>query len=637
MNVRFSTVKIDLFFEITTCCAGFFPSFKYIEQKQQPAGVTMTTNTSRESVSGWEASSLARRMEQVARTVCGALLPGMFLGAMFVWATELLAHRSGLFEIPGVSLAGFSLGAIPGALLTDYLLARRGVRGILLFLALLLFLFSLFPEARVALVVCGLLSGGYFTALPAHLLGVRALFGASFALTAFLLPGYAFVALMLQIVLFPILFASAILWVKAHWIFRICLIAMLPVSSVLFAAGMQNRRPAVSPDEARSVATALPAVLMANSNSARILFLSERASLLPELWCGMPFVGCVESILSEADAPFPGGKADKFKPHSGPLARTVAAISGKFHLIYIDMFPADSKSIRRAFVEKLWELLEPEGGILVLPSVNRLLLPSEAKWVILPGSHGQRIAASRKAISADLELLDGRFCRLLEPFGEGNQIPAGIIVALYATASPPVLPAPEKDRAFVNPVSLELGYGLLLCLLLGYGGIRLCFGRYGRNSYGFALAETSFGFVLVLLAACNAMSCGELFTGVPASLIWGCIGLVFVILPLRDRAARVLALMAVLLPFVWLIPQNVCVEELFWIVAAAIAALTAGAIRGRIEKETAFPRSWCTIFSASGWLAGGMLYAVLHLLFREPLLPAILAAGIVRLAWPLKL
>ena len=173
--------------------------------------------------------------------------------------------------------------------------------------------------------------------------------------------------------------------------------------------------------------------------------------------------------------------------------------------------------------------------------------------------------------------------------------------------------------------------------LLGYGAIRLYFGRYGRNPYGFALMENSAGFVLVLLAACSAMSCRELFTGVPASTIWGCVGLVFVVLPLRARAARVLALAAIVLPAVWLIPQSLIVEEPTWIIVTAVAALAAGAVRGRIGRETAFPRSWCTTFSAAGWIVGGAVYAVFHLLLRAPLLPALIVAGALRLAWPLKL
>ena len=63
-----------------------------------------------------------------------------------------------------------------------------------------------------ALAICGILAGGYFTALPVRSGGVRAVFGVSFALTVFLLPGHAFAAQTLQIALFPILFASTILW-----------------------------------------------------------------------------------------------------------------------------------------------------------------------------------------------------------------------------------------------------------------------------------------------------------------------------------------------------------------------------------------------------------------------------------------
>ena len=349
------------------------------------------------------------------------------------------------------------------------------------------------------------------------------------------------------------------------------MIALLPVSTILFAEGMLNRRPAVSAGEPQEVAAALPAILMANSDSARVLFLSDRPSLLPEVWCSMPFVAGVESIWPQAER-FPGRDWSKFKPHNGLPGRAVAALAGKFNLIYIDTFPSGGEAARRGFVEKLWELLEPKNGILVLPSVNRLLLPAEAQWAVLPGTRGQRVAASREAVSTDLDLLDGRLRALLEPFGEENHIPAGIFAALYYTPSPPVLPAPENDPAFAKPVSPEWFYETLFCFLLGYGAIRLYFGRYGRNPYGFALMENSAGFVLVLLAACSAMSCRELFTGVPASTIWGCVGLVFVVLPLRARAARVLALAAIVLPAVWLIPQSLIVEEPTWIIVTAIAA-----------------------------------------------------------------
>ena len=153
--------------------------------------------------------------------------------------------------------------------------------------------------------------------------------------------------------------------------------------------------------------------------------------------------------------------------HSAVPGRAVAALAGKFNLIYIDTFPSGGEAARRGFVEKLWELLEPKNGILVLPSVNRLLLPAEAQWAVLPGTRGQRVAASREAVSTDLDLLDGRLRALLEPFGEENHIPAGIFAALYYTPSPPVLPAPENDPAFAKPVSPEWFYETLFCFLLG--------------------------------------------------------------------------------------------------------------------------------------------------------------------------
>lgn len=596
----------------------------------------MTTDTRRKPLPGWETSPFARRTERAARMICGAAFPGIFLGSAFAGTMELLEYGSGLFGIPGVSLIIIALEAIFGAVLVGSWRERHGLRGILILPALLLFLFSLVPGPRAALAICGILAGGYFTALPVRSGGVRAVFGVSFALTVFLLPGHAFAAQTLQIALFPILFASTILWVGAHWVLRVCMIALLPVSTILFAEGMLNRRPAVSAGEPQEVAAALPAILMANSDSARVLFLSDRPSLLPEVWCSMPFVAGVESIWPQAER-FPGRDWSKFKPHNGLPGRAVAALAGKFNLIYIDTFPSGGEAARRGFVEKLWELLEPKNGILVLPSVNRLLLPAEAQWAVLPGTRGQRVAASREAVSTDLDLLDGRLRALLEPFGEENHIPAGIFAALYYTPSPPVLPAPENDPAFAKPVSPEWFYETLFCFLLGYGAIRLYFGRYGRNPYGFALMENSAGFVLVLLAACSAMSCRELFTGVPASTIWGCVGLVFVVLPLRARAARVLALAAIVLPAVWLIPQSLIVEEPTWIIVTAVAALAAGAVRGRIGRETAFPRSWCTTFSAAGWIVGGAVYAVFHLLLREPLLPALIVAGALRLAWPLKL
>ena len=98
----------------------------------------------------------------------------------------------------------------------------------------------------------------------------------------------------------------------------------------------------------------------------------------------------------------------------------------------------------------------------------------------------------------------------------------------------------------------------------------------------------------------------------------------------------IFALIALVLPAVWLIPGSVIAAEPSWLAVTAIVAIATGNIRAQIAGASGFPRSWSTTFSAAGWVAGSAVYTVLLLLPGDPLLPAILIAAALRLAWPLK-
>lgn len=585
------------------------------------------------TASGRELSPALRLAERIARYGFGAVLPGVFLGAALSGASEQF-HGGGLFALPGAVVVVAALEAIFGAVLVGSWRERHGLRGILLPAALLLFLFSLFPGPRTALAIGGILLGGCLTALPHRGGKFRFLFGASFALSVFFLAGHPHTTELLQVMLFPLLFAAAALWVKAHWLPRLVMIALLPVSTVLFANGMLLDKPGPPLPEPRAVATALPAVLLADSETAHILFLSERPSLLPEVWGGMPFVAAVESVRPRGDR-FAPGVWSKLRSHIGHPGKIVASLSDKYQLIYVDTLPGGGEAARRGFVEKLWSLLAARNGILVLPAANRLLLPAAAQWAVLPGSNGTFVAASRDAVPTDLELLDRRLRKLLVPYDEESNIPAGIVPALYYTPTPPRLPEPEGDPLPGAPAAPPGFWITLGCLLGAYGVVRLYFRRFGRNAFGFALAENGAAFSLVLLAAFDALSRRELFIGVPASMIWGCAGIAFFAPRLRPRAGRVLIFAATLLPAVWLIPWRIVQAEPGWIVVTALAALAAGIARARLAEESEFPRSWNTTFSAVGWIAGGAVYAAFSLLLRDPLLPALITAAALRLTWPL--
>ena len=599
----------------------------------------MTTATSRKPLPAWESSPAAQTTERIARILCGALCPGLFLGAAFTGAISSFESGSGFLNAPAAAFVIAALEAILGAVLVGSWREKHqqsGTRRLLVLPAVLLFLYSLLPGPKSALAICGILAGGYLTALPLRSGAWRLVSGGAFALSLFVLSGDPYRAALWQMVLFPLLFASLILWVKAHWLLRLGMIVLLPLSTILFTNGMLSRRPPVQIPQAHDIAPALPALLMADADSTRILFLSERNSLIPGIWLEMPFVGRVESIWPQGELLGRLGNP-KFKPYTGLPGRVLPNLKHRFDLIYTDQLPRGGEAARRGFVQKLWERLEPEG-ILVLPSENRLLLPDSAQWAILPGSGGGRIAASRGPLSTDLELLDARLQKLLAPFGSEPMIPAGIIPALYDTGeNPPQLPPPENIPSHGTGSRSPWFYGGVLLVLLGYGAIRLYFGRFGRNPLGFGFLENSAGFALVLLAAFDAMSARELFTGIPAPLIWGCIGLSVITLPLRPRAKQLLAFTALLLPAVWLLPQSIATQEPSWFVVTAIMAVATGTVQAQLAVESKFPRSWSTTFAAAGWVAGGVIYLTLLLLPGDPLPPAILTAAALRLAWPLKL
>lgn len=588
--------------------------------------------------SGGELPAVFRTLERTARDLFGAVLPGMFLGAVLAAAfTEF--RGGGVFAIPGVPVAVVALEAIFGAVLVGSWRERHDLRGILILPALLLFLFSLFPGPRPALAVGGVLLGGYLAALPFRDGRYRLLFGAAFALTVFLRPENPSAAALLPVMLLPLLFGAAILWVRTHWLFRLGLIVLLPVAAVLFTRGMLLNQPEPPMPEPKETATALPAVLMANSDASKILFLSERSSLLPEIWGGMPFVATIESIRPQPRGDYFAPELwSKLHPHAGPPGKIVASLADRYQLIYVDTLPGGSEAARRGFVEKLWELLDARNGVLVLPAVNRLLLPVSAQWAVLPGSGGTFVAASREGVATDLELLDGRLQALLGSYGEDHYIPAGLMPALYYVSAPPVLPEPEGEPFTGASASPRNFWAALVCLLAGYAVIRFYFRRFGRNSWGFGLAENGAAFVLVLLAAFDAMSHRELFSGISATMILGCAGIAFFPLRLRPRAGRLLISGAVLLPALWFLPWSVTASEAAWIAVTVVVALAAAAARSKFTEESGFPRSWSTTFSAVGWIAGAAVYAIFALLLRgEPLLPALVTAAVLRAAWPLEL
>ena len=596
----------------------------------------MTTETRRKPLPAWESSPAARTAERIARAICGAVLPGAFLAAAFTCALDLFRSGTGLSATPGIAFLIAALEAIPGAILVGSWREKHQIRGMLLLPAVLFFLYSLLPGPKSALAICGILAGGYLTALPLRSGTWRFLAGGAFAGSILLLGGDPFRAALWLMVLFPLLFAAMILWVKAHWLLRLAMILLLPLSTVLFTSGMLAQRPPIRLPEPHDVAPALPALLMANTDSTRILFLSDRSSLIPGIWLEMPFVDRVESIWPQGIFLSRFGNP-KFKPHKGTPGRVLPTLDSGFHLIYVDQLPRGGEPARRGLVRKLWELLDP-AGILVLPSENRLLLPLSAQWAVVPGSDGGRIAAARNAVSADPELLDARLQKLLAPFGSEPMIPAGIVTALYASdGTPPTLPPPRDLPAGEIAERSPWFFRVLIPVFLCYGAIRLYFGRFGRNPQGFGLMENSAGFALLVLTAWDSMSAGELFTGIPAAAVWACIGLSVMALPLRPRAMQFFALAVMLLPAVWLIPESVMTAEPSWLVVTAFAALATGSIRARLAAESGFPRSWGTTFTAAGWVVAGTVYTVFHLLPGDPLLPAIITAAVLRLPWLLKL
>ncbi len=594
----------------------------------------MESQTRLSSSGGREFSPAARLAERIARYLFGAILPGVFLSALLASATGEF-HGGGLLSIPGFSLAIVALEAIFGAVLVGSWRERHHLRGFLIFPALILFLFSLFPGPRLALALGGILLGGYLTALPFRDGKYRFLFGISFALTAFLKPESAIMTAILLVLLLPALFGATILWVKAHWMLRVAMILLLPVAAIQSVRLLEQPR-SVQP-EPKEVSTALPSVLMANSEAARILFISERTSVLPELWSRMPFVTSVDSVRSRYRDDFHSPELwNKLRLYTGFPGKTIALFTEPYHLIYVNTLPEGNETARRGFVEKLWRLLDSRHGLLVLPASNRLLLPASAQWAALPGSNGTFVAAAQEAVTTDLELLDQRLQALLRPYGEENYIPAGLVPALYYTPAPPKL-AELEAHSLPGPVAVASNFWIALVGLMGgYAVIRLYFRRFGRNSWGFGLMENGAAFALILLAAFDAMAHRELFTGLPAAMVWSCVGIALFPLRLRPAAGKILILCATLLPGLWFLPWNFFSMEPGWIIVVATVALATAAARGKLSEESGFPRSWNTTFSAVGWVAGGVIYAVLALLLPDPLLPAILIATAARFAWPLE-
>ncbi|MDR0932652.1 MAG: hypothetical protein LBM70_06495 [Victivallales bacterium] len=588
-----------------------------------------------------EISPIAQIAEKIGGILCGAILPGIFLGNMFIRGIKEVPI--GVWGISAIVFAVFSISVILGALLI-VALERKSAdyrNKTLLLGVLVLILYVLDFNSSVAIVWCGIISGGYLAALPRQRVSMRDFFGVFFALSAVISVKNGYFSTIISPIIIPLLFGSIILWLKTSWKARIFMVLalcgftiVLWCSVVLGYNVFSQQRPTVE-IRAKNTASALPALLMTDSDLCRILLIGEDDSSLPEIWLEMPFVTQIDSISWQGAA---SSKIEnpRFKRYKAQAGRAIFALIPHYNLVYIEQLPDNKRVAQRAFVQELWNHLASDA-VLILPGADRSFLPDSAQVVALPGAKGDKIAASHRTLSTDLDLLDSRLQELLKPFESETTLPAGLLSALYPSDKPPGIPS--SDDGFARPQGdcPMWMYVAFLGALIVYGAIRLWRGRFQKNQCQFELVENSAGLTLILLAAYEAMSSGELFTGISSDYLWGCVGLSVIVLPLRNRATQLLAFVAICLPGAWLLRQGVVPEELLWLIVTVIVAITSGTIQNRIVSVFAVSGVRGVIFSALGGIVGGGLYLGLGIYAENSLLFVILTAAWLRLAWALKL
>lgn len=558
---------------------------------------------------------------------------GIFLGGLAVLTLGELPRTGGRLAETGAAAAAAALFAAAGAAAVG---KEKRPSSVLMFpVLILLTVYAVRPEPRIALVVGGLLFGGMLALLPPRGVLLRLGFGAAFALTVLLLAFGIFRGTCFLLILFPAVFALAVLCCRTHWAAKVILCLMLPAAVYIFASGVSR-----GPDgenlrlKPAAIAPALPASLLPAGGEMRtILFVSGRPSPLPGVWCSLPYVKRVDGIWPNA-ASLVGGNWFKLNYYSGLPGRILPRLAGNYDLVCLEELPPGSPAARKHFTREAWRKLNPTTGVLILPAAARGDLPPDAVRVLpVPGSRGELLAASPDAaLTADPEELDRRMEKLLGGFGrDAAFMPPGIFAALYTEEAPavPVLQEAAREEKRVPGFFLPGAAAAVIVYLL----LRLWFARFGRFGSGFALAENGAGFALLLLAAGAALAERELTTGVPAAAVWAMPGLAVFHSVLRPRAERGFVAVSLLLPFLWLWNSWTLPSEPAWLAVLLAAALAAGIVRCRVTADAGFGGSVSTVLGASGFAAGAALYWAFSCLLPEPLTAALLTALLLRAVW----
>ncbi len=569
-----------------------------------------------------------------------ALLPGMLAGALLAATLRELTFYSGWIGVPGTALAVVALEAAVGAAAVGYWRERFSGTGAALPALPLFALYCFFPLPMVALAVAGIGVGGWLTAQPAAGSGVsRFCFGVGLlaaSAVSFLQPENSTVRFLAVPFLFaPTMAVTLLCACRGLGVrMRILLVMVFPLFLIGLGQGMTARisgvarLPLAPPSLVRA---ALPASLLPDQSSLRVLFLSDRVSALPRVWAALPYVESIECVWPSAPSELEpsGRKVEIFHCFPG---RSV--LSGRYDLIFVEGFGPGSPASKRFFAAKLWrDHLAESGGVLVLPRREAPALPEEASAIPLPGAGAFYLAAGRTPPAAGLGELDRRLQRLQGLFSDEMRLmPPGIFEALYfGPPEPAAVPVPAVPAP---PENFWLAAGMLLA---AYALVRLYFGRMERNSYGFALFENYAAFALVLVAAAVRLDALELTGGIAGGAIWALLGFTVFNFPFRPRAEWVLALLAALIPAIWFL-SGVFLDSGggYWL-AAALCALAAGVTRVRICALAEFPRTWNTLFCGTGLAAGAVAAALLVRFTPDPVLPAVAAAAFLRLGWLLRI
>jgi len=300
----------------------------------------------------------------------------------------------------------------------------------------------------------------------------------------------------------------------------------------------------------------------------------------------------------------------------GPPGTALLQTPGVYDLIFVEELPPGDQ---HRFCEVLWQKLDPEHGVLVLPASRRDQLP-KLEWHVLPGSRG-RCAVSFRGHVPDLdpESLDSALQRKLADAGAENFIPGGIMSALLLTPEPSLPPLPAPVSSGTRNFWIAVTAYLLLAAL---------WSRKERCEIFLAAAGNGCACLLILLAAFQYCRSLVLFSGISPGWVLAAFALVFSGFSFGPAVRRALGIFGIATVCWWFLNPMLLRPSLF---AAVFCGLFTALEHKALCRMKILSRQQLDLALLVGAILGSVLFQLLAPQDGSSLLGCVLLALLPRL------